>query len=333
VTTRRAVAVSSDGAAVIAGATLSADLRTASPVQMQNGGGQDAFVAAFTKLGTTLRYATYLGGSGGIIGAPEYATSIALDSTGAAYVTGITSSSNFPVKNALIPALRGGIDAFVVKFAASGPQHVYSTYLGGASVDLANAIAVDSTGNAYIAGAIWSPDFPVNGTITSRKYDYDAFITELDASGRSLLLSSFVAASAADSETSLALDSQGGIYVGGQTFSLDFPLANAFAQPIGASQGFLAQVVVESIPKPVSVSPASGSGYRQQFSVISFNSAGAEHLVRTYIAFQGASSAMCYVVYTAPNNSLFLLNDGAHELLRPIPLGTADSIENSQCRL
>ena len=187
------IAVTPDGAASIAGATQSLDLPLSGAIQSRSGGGQDAFVAQFGKQGASLRYATYLGGKGGTVGAPEYATAIALDTSGSAYVTGLTSSVDFPTAKAIYSKPRGGIDSFVAKLSPSGNQLVYSTYLGGTSIDLANAITVDSSGNAYVAGATWSPDFPSTGQLVPRSTDYDAFITELDAAGATLQLSIFLA--------------------------------------------------------------------------------------------------------------------------------------------
>jgi hypothetical protein len=329
----KAVTVSADGVASIAGATQSLDLPTVGAIQNRNGGGQDAFVAQFGKLGANIRYATYLGGSGGSVGAPEFATSIALDYTGAAYVTGVTSSPNFPTVRALFPSPRGGTDAFVAKLSPSGSQLVYSTYLGGASIDMANGIAVDAAGNAYVAGTTWSQDFPATAPLMPRKWDYDVFITELDANGASLLLSVFIAGSASDSANSIALDSAGNIYVAGQTFSMDIPLVNAFGAPTGSSQGMLAEISRDNVPSPVSTSPASGSGYSQQFTVTSSDPAGGSDLLRTYVTFSAAgSSAQCSIIWLAPNG-LYLLNDSMTDYLRSIVPGTNDSIENSQCRI
>src|SRR5260370_28513779 len=104
--------------------------------------------------GTSLQYSTYLGGSGTV-----NAEGIAVDSTGNAYVTGQTYSTDFPTA-APVQAVNGGnqdSDAFVTEINSSGSALVYSTYLGGSSIDLGNAITVDSSRNAYVLGFKRSP--------------------------------------------------------------------------------------------------------------------------------------------------------------------------------
>src|SRR4029077_1139456 len=119
------------------------------------GGAQDVFVAKLNSAGSALVYSTYLGGSDNDIG-----NRIAVDALGNAYVTGTTSSSDFPTVNALYPALRGVADAFVAKLSPSGSALIYSTYLGGSDSESGYAIAVDSSGNAYVTGQTASTDFP-----------------------------------------------------------------------------------------------------------------------------------------------------------------------------
>src|SRR5262249_6686896 len=128
------------------------------------GGGLDAFVTKLNATGTALVYSTYLGGSGNNQG-----SGIAVDASGNAYVTGSTFSSNFPVTSGAFQTAFGGgggpsaprDDAFVAKLNASGSTLVYSTYLGGSSVDEGSGIAVDASGNAYVTGATLSSNFPV----------------------------------------------------------------------------------------------------------------------------------------------------------------------------
>ncbi len=102
-----------------------------------------------------LRYSTYLGGKGN-----DYGDGIALDSSGNAYITGDTNSTDFPTKNAYQAANAGGRDAFVTKLSPAGNELVYSTYLGGSGVDNSNGIAIDSSGNAYVSGWTNSTNFP-----------------------------------------------------------------------------------------------------------------------------------------------------------------------------
>jgi photosystem II stability/assembly factor-like uncharacterized protein len=152
------VAIDSTNNVYVTGSTSSTDFPTAGPIQAAladpfNG---DVFVTKLTNTGS-LAYSTYLGGNGS-----ETGFGIAVDSSSNAYVTGTTTSSNFPTANP-IQASNGGSagDAFVSKLNAQGSALVYSTYLGGAGTDVSRGIAVDSSGNAYITGFTGSVDFPI----------------------------------------------------------------------------------------------------------------------------------------------------------------------------
>ena len=118
------------------------------PLQASYGGGGDAFVTKIDAAGSTLVYSTYLGGAG-----YDLADGLAVDSSGNAYVTGCTQSTNFPTASPLQASNGGGAcDGFVTKINAAGTALVYSTYLGGSGVDAGFGIAVDSSGNAYVDG-------------------------------------------------------------------------------------------------------------------------------------------------------------------------------------
>ena len=128
------------GRAYVTGFTRSTDFPTANPIQAPLGG-QDAFVTKLDATGTSLLYSTYLGGSGG-----EESNGIAVDGSGQAYVTGYTTSTNFPTITP-VQALAGGLsDAFVTKLDAAGTSLLYSTYLGGNGIDQGKSIAVNTTG-------------------------------------------------------------------------------------------------------------------------------------------------------------------------------------------
>src|SRR2546427_2897345 len=152
----RAIAVDAAGNAYVTGQTGSADFPTASPIQLTHGGGSsDLFVAKLNPSGSGLIYSTYLGGSG-----EDIAFGIAVDAAGNAYVAAGTSSTNFPTANAFQATFGGGGDAIVAKLNAAGSALLYSTYLGGSGHDTSSGIAVDSQGNAYVAGSTQSANFP-----------------------------------------------------------------------------------------------------------------------------------------------------------------------------
>ena len=129
-----------------------------------------------------LVYSTSIGGF-----SDDSANGVALDAMGNAYITGVTTSVNFPAVNAFQPNLKEGptafvpSDAFIAKLNPSGTALLYSTYLGGSAADIANGIAVDSTGNAYITGFTGSDDFPTTAVAFQKKASRggDAFITKL----------------------------------------------------------------------------------------------------------------------------------------------------------
>src|SRR5262249_12261990 len=123
------------------------------------GGQQDGFAAKLNSSGSAIVYSTYLGGA-----ADDRGSSIAVDSSGAAYIAGNTSSTNFPTASPLQASNQGATDAFVTKLNASGAALIYSTYLGGSgieNIEVGGSIAVDSSGSAYITGATASANFPV----------------------------------------------------------------------------------------------------------------------------------------------------------------------------
>ncbi len=158
------IAVDNNGNAYVTGATSSTDLPGTNPVQSANAGLLDAFVLKLSADGSTVLYATYLGGSQN-----DFANAIAVDAMGNAYLAGVTNSKDFPVTAGALRTTMTDIgDAFVAKLNPAGTALVYSTYLGGNGVERANAIAVDSQGQAYVTGQTDSFDLPTSGLATSR---------------------------------------------------------------------------------------------------------------------------------------------------------------------
>jgi hypothetical protein len=243
-----AIAIDSTGAAYVTGSTASPDFPTTSgafqPVNHSLGFYPDnAFVTKLNATGTALLYSTYLGGSGGTYG--DHATGIAIDSSGAAYVTGYTTSPDFPTTSGAFQSVnkggRNSSNAFVTKLNATGTALLYSTYLGGSTTfngDSASGIAVDSGGNAYVAGNAHSPDFPttpgafqlVNHSLGF--YPDNAFVTKLNATGTALLYSTYLGGRNADAANSIAVDSDGNAYVVGSAQSPDFPVTPDAFQPV-----------------------------------------------------------------------------------------------------
>ncbi len=185
-----------------------------------------------------LSYSTYLGGSGG-----DAANAVAVDADGNAYVTGNTSSIDFPTQNALQPGSAGPLDIFVAKLTPGGSSLAYSTYFGGRATDLPREIAVDSYGNAYVMGVTRSGDFPtLNAFQTGRSGMCDAFVFKLDPTGSALLYSTYLGGSGVEDPSDprtggIAVDSAGNAYVTGTTDTSDFPTKNAIQSYAGGTCG------------------------------------------------------------------------------------------------
>jgi hypothetical protein len=232
-----AVALDSANNIYITGRTTSSNFPTLNPFQASYSGGPgaDAFVTKVNAAGTALVYSTYLGGNGG--GGFENGAGIAVDSAGSAYVTGQTSSTNFPTLNPVQAAFGGGTpdgDAFVTKLNTAGTALVYSTYLGGSDNDTGQDIAVDSSGNAHIAGSTFSSNFPQANAFDSMfSGTQDGFVVKLSATGTAFVYSTYFGGSGSDATNDIALDSSGNTYVVGGTNSTDLPTVN----PIQGTNG------------------------------------------------------------------------------------------------
>jgi uncharacterized protein (TIGR03437 family) len=225
---------------------------------------QDAFVTKWSPDGSQILYSTYLGGSGN-----DSATGIAVDSTGSAYVAGLTSSLNFPVTNNAFQTMLAGPgavnaqNAFITKLSPDGSELDYSTYLGGPNnptggfSGMTTQIAVDSAGEAVVAGSTYSLSFPVtpgayqSAPVASCSLEDPfvlnsgtAFVSKLAADGSSLIFSTLLGGSCATWAQALALDSSGNAWVAGFTESTDFPVTkDAWQSTFGGDiyDGFLAR--------------------------------------------------------------------------------------------
>lgn len=179
-----------------------------------------------------IAYSTYIGARG-----DDVPNDIAVDRNGNVYVAGFTNSAAFPTTAGAVQRFRNGAeDGFVAKLDSTGSTLVYSTYIGGSASDAAVAIAIDKLGNAYVAGATQSTNFPVTARAFQRHYhgDNDAFIVKLDASGSALVYATYLGGTGVDGSTAIAVDSDNRAYVVGSTSSTDFPTTpGAFQQGLG----------------------------------------------------------------------------------------------------
>jgi uncharacterized repeat protein (TIGR01451 family) len=245
----RGVVVDDAGNVYLVGTTYSTDFPTANPYLATNQGYGDAVVVKIdvTQSGAdSLVYATYLGGGGG-----DEGQGIGVDGSGNVYVTGCTRSSDFPTTEGAYDRSCGTDgtcnhtgsfyyrDVYVAKLNAAGDGLIYSTYLGGSSSDVIySGIAVDGTDSAYVAGYTISTDFPTTegafdrtcGADGNCNYDAledtfseDVFVTKLNAAGSELVYSTYVGGSDSELTLGLDVDETGDAYVGGYTYSTDFP--------------------------------------------------------------------------------------------------------------
>jgi hypothetical protein len=255
------IAAESNGNSYVTGYTYSIDFPTLNQYQADPG---DSTVDAFvTKIDTTqsgnssLIYSTYLGG-----GSWDYGWGIAVDSSGNAYVTGQTSSTDFPTLNQY-QLDQGGIDAFVTKIdtTKSGASSlIYSTYLGGGSDDRGWGISLDSSGNAYVTGEICSTDYPTLNQYQTYQGNTDAFVTKIDTTqtgASSLIYSTYLGGNWSDYGYGIAVDNIGNAYVTGYVCSTDFPTRNQYQTDQGLGDAFVTKLFYPNRPTVTTASVTS----------------------------------------------------------------------------
>src|ERR1700686_4695644 len=259
------IAADSAGNAYVTGGTGSADFPV-TPGAFQpvcNGTCSDAFVTKIDSAGTALVYSTYLGGSGN-----DQGNSIAVDSTGNAYVTGYTSG-DFPTKNPIQAAYGGGhYDAFVSKLNPTGSALAYSTYLGGTGTDTGNGIAVDSLGYAYVIG-----------TSGHSPYTDKVLATKINPAGSAFIFSTFLfGGSGSNTGGGIAVDNSRNAYITGATNSTNFPTKNPL-QPAnaGGGNGFVSKIQMLAVTTTTLTSSPNPSTYGEaaNFTAVVTSSAGA----------------------------------------------------------
>ncbi len=245
---------SGNGDVYVAGQTSSPDYPTtkgAFETTNPNIYGKDAaFVTKMNAEGTALVYSTYLGGTGGDFSSAtpgDSVQAITVNASGNIYVAGYTYSKDFPVKNPYQSSNKaftfGGSNAFVTELNTAGTALVFSTYLGGSTQssaleDSANAIAIDATGDVYIAGTAASTNFPTSSDAyqkTAKNKFYNGFITKLNSTGLDLVYSTYLSGSGqtgcgGDGILALDLDSDDNAYLTGSTCSSNFPVTSGAYQ-------------------------------------------------------------------------------------------------------
>jgi len=206
--------------------------------------GWDSFVSRISADGSHLEYSTFIGGA-----SSESESAIAVDANGAAYVTGTTQSTDFPVRNPFQSSAGGLMDVYVAKISEAGAL-VYSTYLGGWASDYRPGIAVDGSGQAHVVGITLSMNFPTANAFQPAHGGgyYDVFVTTLNAAGNGLVYSTYFGGNAEEDTFSqtggpaVAIGPSGDAFVTGSTRSTNFPVRNAIqaAYGGGSSDAFVA---------------------------------------------------------------------------------------------
>jgi hypothetical protein len=210
----RAIDYDSSGNAYVTGFTLSTNFPTTTGAyDLTHNGGTDAYVFKLNPTGTSLGFCTFVGGSGSDSG-----YGIAVNSSSDIFVAGGTSSSNFPTAGSPFDSTHnGGYDAFVFKMRGTGASLSYSTFIGGASYDMARGLEIDGSGNAYIGGNTSSSNYPTSKSAYDTIFGgiSDVFVTKLSANGNSLVYSTYIGGTSGDKAYDIAIDSAGNAYITG----------------------------------------------------------------------------------------------------------------------
>jgi len=300
-----AIAIDSSGSAYVTGVAISHDFPTtpgvvqpttkAFPQQMLPG---NAFVTKLNPTGTALAYSTYLGGAKG----GDKGNGIAVDNNGNAFITGITYSHDFPITpkafQATYPAGIYSPTSFVTKLNPTGTALVYSTYLGGSTAagDEANGIAIDNSGNAYVAGSANSSDFPTTpGAFQRTRSGGHAFVTKLNSTGTALLYSTYLGGSGGagpDVANAIAVDGDGDAYVVGNAASPDFPTTPGAFQRVNGAH----------------LPPITGMANTNAF-VTKLSPAGATLLYSTFLGGTNGTGAFGVGVGIDPHGNAYVVGD------------------------
>jgi hypothetical protein len=240
----------------LAGLTCSADFPVLHALQSTRAGDCDGFLTRLSGDGTSMVYSTYFGGS-----STDYITGLAVDASGAAYISGYTASPDLPTTAGAFDRTCGDDgrcqgplqvegDAFVAKIAADGSTLVYSTYVGGAGTEIVTSLAVNSAGQAMITGSTTSTDYPTTAGAVSHTLGNirDAIVTKVSADGSSLVYSSYFGGNGSDDVgTGITFDPSGNAYVVGESNSSNLPVVGGF-QATSGSPGIVDGFILKLTP-------------------------------------------------------------------------------------
>jgi uncharacterized protein (TIGR03437 family) len=335
------IALDTSGNIYIGGFTISSDFPTTPGALQRSFGGVeqqnvfrftgDGFITKINSAGTKILYSTYFGGTG-----DDCVAAIAVDSSGDVYMTGWTSTTNLPTTPGAVQSGYAGYDtlpylieqlygdAFVAKLNPQGSALEYLTYLGGSKNDAAFSIAIDSSGDAFVAGWSDSTDFPLADPLQAKfagdggtgpnvyLFYGDAFLAVINPAGNKLLYSSYFGGSLDDAAAGVALDGSGNVYFTGGTLSRNLPVTSAAIQP--AYNGF--QVLNGFTKGDAFYAVVSGLSFVPPAITAVTNAEGASQTIaiNTWVAIYGSGLAPDSRIWAGPdfvNDQLPTALDGA----------------------
>ncbi len=227
-------AVDKFGNAYIGGQIDSDDFPIVNALDSLKSGSGDSFIAKIAPSGDSLVYSTFIGGNAAVL-----FKDVTVDTSGNAYIAGETSSSSLAVHNAFDSTYNGGSpDCFVAKISSAGDTRIFTTYLGGISIDQISMITLDQFDNVYVIGSTTSTNFPCQNALdttlgTNPSHDslfgvFDVFITKLASSGNSLDFSTYLGSFSHEMGYAIVVDQSENIYVSGHTLSTDFNMKDGY---------------------------------------------------------------------------------------------------------
>ena len=268
-----AVAVDSTDAIYLRGITYSGDF----PPEMGSQSRKDTYVTKLSADGSSLIYTAFFPSTR----FQHHMTALFVDAKGFVYLGGGTSSNDFPIKNAFQPAFGGGLcDGFILKLSKDGRSLVYSSYIGGNSDEFVMSVAADAAGAAYLGGSTHSRNFPMVKPFKRAFGGYgDGFAAKVAPDGTSLAFSTYLGGSSDDQCYDLALASDGGVVLVGNTASTNFPVKSAFQRSLGGGygDGFIAKLAPAGNALVYS-SYFGGSGF-DSVRAVALDGSGAAYIV------------------------------------------------------
>lgn len=271
------IGVDSFGQVSVTGYTDSDDFPLKNPYQSSRAGKMDAFVTKLSSSTFELIFSTYLGGN-----LDDAGLDLVQDTGSDIYISGETLSSNFPTKNSY-QASRSGSDQdlFLARISSAGSELIFSTYLGGDSVDFGGSIDLGPEDNVFMTGTTWSDNFPTRGCYqAARMGKYDAFVSRFASSGSVLLYSTYLGGKGFDYGNDIAIDPEGCAYVVGSTLFEEFPLVSPlFEYEDEEGDAFLSRL--SSSGSSLLFSTRYGSGGREHGSAVALDDGGAVYILGT----------------------------------------------------